>query len=182
MTTEKQIEIAYAIIATELVQKVFHSCHLHKDENSTTMYPVYQAGREFTYAGIDDAVGLFAYIRTNGDIIGAPFKLNSCDHAYTLTIPLRVVFFNDNESRNHEELTRQLGTFAFLKGVNLVRIITDRIRLVKEESPIFRANFDAQTFYVAFDINATIQMMANTCASKACATYLNPITCPAPTP
>lgn len=183
MTTAKQIDIAHAIIATGLTKKVFHSCQLLKNSDSVTMYPVYQRGAEFTYAGIDDAKGLFAYIRTAGDIVGVPFKLSSCERTYTMTAPMRVVFFNDNEDRNHEELIRQLGTFTFLKNVNLVRIITDKFRLVKEESQVFREKFDGKTFYVAFDVSVTFILLPSDCEKTDCLTYPNPVTsCPAAAP
>lgn len=183
MTTEKQIEIAQAIIATELVTKVFHSCQLLKNDQSQTFYPVFPKGNEFTYAGIDDAKGLFAYIRTNGDIIGTPFKVASCDSTYTMTAPLRVVFFNDNEDRNQEELIRMLGTFTFMKNVTLIRIITDKFRLVREESPVFRERFDGKTFYVAFDVFVTFILLPSDCETKECIAHPNPITpCPAAAP
>ena len=180
MNTAKQIEIAEEIIRTGLVGKVFHSCQLLKNDQLQTLYPAYQVGAEFTYAGIDDTRGLFAYIRTNGDIVSVPFKVQSCARAYTITVPLRVVFFNDNESRDHAELVRQLGTFAYLSGVTLVRIITDKFRLVREESSLFRAKFDGQSFYVAFDISLTFVFSASDCESKVCQVYPNPVTtCPA---
>ena len=183
MTTEKQIPIAEAIIATGLVSKVFHSCQLLKNEEQQTLYPAYQIGAEFTYAGIDDTRGLFAYIRTNGDSFAVPFKLGACGRSYTMTVPLRVVFFNDNESRDHDELVRQLGTFTFLSGLTLVKITTDKFRLVREESPLFRSKFDGRTFYVAFDVSITFILLPSDCENKICKVYPNPVTtCPAAAP
>lgn len=175
MTTEKQIEIAQRILETDLVKKVFHSCQLLKNDQSQTIYPAYQRGAEFTYAGIDDTKGLFAYIRNNGDMVGVPFKMSACGRTYTMTAPLRVVFFNDNEDRNQEELIRQLGTFTFLKNVTLQRIITDKFRLVKEESAIFRERFDGKTFYVAFDVFVTFILLPSDCENKTCNVHPNPI-------
>lgn len=180
MTVKKQIEIAEAIISTGLVKKVFHSCQILRDEANRSMYPAYQHGNEFTYAGIDDAIGLFAYIRINGDAQAVPLKVTSCQGAYTVTAPMRVVFFNDNESRNHEELTRQLSAFTFIKNVSLTRIVTDRERLVREESQLFREKFDGKTFYIAIDVNVTFILLPSHCAPEACIVYPNPVTsCPA---
>lgn len=179
MTTEKQIEIAQTIIGTGIVNKVFHSCQILRDDNQQ-LYPVYQLGKEWTYAGIDDAKGLFAYIRSNGDIVSVPFKLQSCARAYDVTAPLRVVFFSDNEERNQEELLSKLSSFTFLSGLNLVRIVTDKFRLVKEESPVFRARFDGKTFYAAFDVTANFILLPSTCETDPCMVHPNPITsCPA---
>jgi len=183
MTVKKQIEIAEEIIKTGLVTKVFHSCQLLKDEEGRTVYPAYQVGAEFTYAGIDDAKGLFAYIRVNGDAQAVPLKLTSCQGAYTVTAPLRVVFFNDNESRNQDDLATRLLTFTFLQNVFLVRVISDRHRLVREESQVFREKFDGKTFYVAVDINVTFILLPSDCAPEACIVYPNPVTtCPAAVP
>jgi hypothetical protein len=180
MTTKQQIAIAEAIIKTGLVTKVFHSCELLRNDQSQTLYPAYMLGKEFVYTGIDDAKGLFAYIRTNGDTVSVPFKMDSCAKSYTITVPMRVVFFNDNESRDFQELTRLLSSFTFLTNVNLVRIITDKFRLVREESPMFRENFDGQTFYVAVDITLTFVLLPSDCEPNVCPIYQNPVTtCPA---
>lgn len=175
MTTEKQLEIAHEIVATGLVKKVFHSCQLLKNDQNQTMYPAYQRGAEYTYSGIDDTHGLFSYIRTNGDMVGSPEKLQSCGRTYKMLAPLRVVFFNDNEDRNQEELMRMLGTFTFMQNVNLVRIITDKFRLVKEESNLFRERFDGKTFYIAFDITVAFILLPSDCERKTCIVHPNPI-------
>jgi hypothetical protein len=183
MTVKKQVEIAEEIIKTGLVTKVFHSCQLLRDDQSRTLYPAYQVGAEFTYAGIDDSKGLFAYIRNNGDAQAVPLKITSCQGAYTVTAPLRIVFFNDNEDRNQDDLALQLMPFTFLKNVFLVRVINDRQRLVREESSVFREKFDGKTFYLAVDINVTFILLPSDCAPEACIVYPNPITsCPAAVP
>lgn len=183
MTTEKQIAIANEILATGMVEKVFHNCQLLKNEESQTLYPVYQRGADFIYSGLDDTIGLFAYIRTNGDMSGVPMKIQSCGRDYSMTSPLRVVFFNDNETRNHEELIRQLASFTFMQNVTLQRIITDKFRLVREESPLFRESFDGKTFYIAFDIAVTFILLPSDCEKKTCIAHPNPLTqCPVVAP
>ncbi len=180
MTTEKQIEIANAILASGIVTQVFHSCKMLRDD-SIGLYPAYQKGEEFVYTGIDDAKGLFGYIRENGDMSGEEFKVASCSRSYEMTAPLRVVFFSDNEKRNHEELLAQLTKFTFMSKVTLVRIITDKFRLKQEESPLFRESFGGNTFYVAFDVSVSFVLLPNTCEpASACITHPNPIKpCPA---
>lgn len=177
MTTEKQIEIAQKILSTGLVKKVFHSVQLLTNENGI-MHPAYPKGGEFTYAGIDDTHGLFGYIRTNGDMAGVPLKIGSCIHAYTMTIPLRVVFFNDSEDRDFEWLTTKLISFTFQKSVSLNRIITDKYRLKQEESPIFREKFDGKTFYIAIDIFITLPLKPSDCETDDCIVHPNPLLCP----
>jgi hypothetical protein len=182
MTTKKQIEIAEAIINTGLVSKVFHSCQLIKDDNFVTQYPVYRQGKEYVYAGLDDTKGLFAYIRQNGDSAGVPLKIQSCGRSYDMDASLRVVFFNDNEERDQDDLLTKLSSFTFLTGVTLQRIIVDKFRLVKEESQIFRQRFDGKTFYAAFDVLVSFILLPSDCVSDPCVVYKNPVTsCPAAT-
>lgn len=177
MTTDKQIEIAEHLIAGGLVKSVFHSCQLLKDHQNGTYYPVYAKGAEYTYAGIDDTKGLFAYIRNHGDPVAIPYKLSSCPGAYSVTVPLRVVFFNNSEDRDHEYLTTRLLSFTFLKSVNLSRIITDKNRLKNEESPIFRETFDGKTFYIAVDVQVTVIMTNKICEKDNCIVHPNPLKC-----
>jgi hypothetical protein len=180
MTTKKQIEIAEAIVNTGLVSKVYHSVQLIKDDNFVTQYPVYRQGKEYVYTGLDDARGLFAYIRNAGDTSGVPLKIQSCGRSYDMDASLRIVFFNDNEERDQDELLRQLASFTFLTGVTLQRIITDKFRLVKEESQIFRQRFDGKTFYAAFDVLVSFILLPSDCATDECVVYKNPVTtCPA---
>lgn len=175
-----QIAIAEEIIKTGLVNKVFHSCELVRDENGQVIYPAYKIGGELSYAGISDTKGLFAYIRNNGDPVGANFKVDSCGKNYQMTAPLRVVFFSDYEKRDFETLITQLTSFSFLSKVTLVRIINDKFRLIREESPMFQHNFDGKTFYVAFDVTVSFVLLKSNCEFDSCKTYLNPVTsCPA---
>lgn len=177
MTTEKQIEIAENILAGGLVKKVFHSVQLLTGENGR-MYPAYPKGGEYSYSGIDDTHGLFAYIRANGDFVGTPFKIGSCGHTYGMTIPLRIVFFNDGEDRNHEFLTTKLSAFTFMHNVTLNKIITDKYRLRSEESPIFREHFDGKTFYIAIDVFISVILKPSDCETDDCIVYPNPKLCP----
>lgn len=175
MRITQQIEIATAILATGLVSKVYHSCELYRDPQKGTMYPVYLKGGEQTYVGVDDTQDLFAYIRTNGDIAAVPNKTQSCGRSYDLTTPLRVVFFRDNEPFDHGILIDALSQFTMLKGVTLSRIIDDKVRLVREESDIFRPTFDGRTFYVAFDILVSSLLLPSTCEIDLCDVFTNPI-------
>jgi hypothetical protein len=180
MTTDLQIEMAKQILASGLVTNVYHNSQLIRDQADSQLYPAYQVGEEFLYVGVDDTKGLFCYIRTNGDLAGLPLKVASCARSYDMNAPLRVVFFNDHEERNHEQLITQLSKLTFLTGVTLQRIITDKYRLAKEESPLGRIKLDGNTFYVAFDVLAHFVLLPSTCEPTPCIVHPNPITqCPA---
>lgn len=177
MTTQQQIQIADKIIATGLVAKVFHSAvMLVDDQNGQRLYPAFKQGADFHYLGPDDTRGLFAYIRINGEISSVPFKVDSCGRNYEVTTPLRVVFFNDHEDRDHAWLLTKLASFSFLSGVTLQRIIEDKFRLMREESDLYRARFDGKTFYVAFDVLLKVLLLASQCEDIApCESFANPI-------
>lgn len=175
MTTEHQINIAKEILKTGLVSRVFHSCHLLRDEQAQQFFPVYKRGEDQPYIGIDDSKGLFAYIRANGDATPRDAKLGGCLHNYDMLAPLRVVFFSDNEKRDFNVLTTQLAAFTFVPPVKLVRIITDTHRLLREEQPIYTHSFDGQTFYIAFDITINFLLLPSHCEQKNCVAFPNPI-------
>lgn len=176
MTTDLQIEIANAILKTGLVTKVFHSCQLIRQEDGTQLYPAYPNGKDFVYMGPDDTKGFFAYLRSSGDLTMVPELIGGCKKSYTVTAPLRVVFFHDDETRNHEDLVTKLSTFTFLANVTLARVITDKFRLVREESDLYRPSFDAKTFYTAFDITLNLVLLQEDCGpDQVCAVQQNPI-------
>jgi len=182
MTTLKQIEIAEHLKTTGLVAKVFHSVQILSNRETGVIYPAYPKGGEYTYSGIDDTHGLFAYIRTAGDAVATPIKIQSCGHAFDVAIPLRVVFFHDVEGRDHEQLTTKLLSFTFIKNVRLIRVISDKFRLQREESPLFRNHFDGKTFYIAVDIFISVILKPSDCESENCIIYPNPIICPVVAP
>lgn len=176
MTTQKQLDIAQALLETGLVGKVFHSCQLIRNTDQQNLYPAYPKGTDFIYIGPDDTKGVFAYIRANGDTVAVPNKVASCARNYELTAPLRVVIYHDIETRNHQDLQRRLASFTYLTGVTLVRMIDDKFRLVREESDLYRQHFDAKTFYIAFDITVSILLLQSECeAEEPCEVKANPI-------
>lgn len=177
MTTKQQIDIADRIIATGLVNKVYHSAILLRDDqNNQRLYPAYQRGADFVYVGPDDTQGMFAYIRINGEISSVPFKIQSCSGSSQMTVPLRIVFFNDNETRDHAWLMLKLAAFTFMGNITLQRVIEDKFRLVKEESDLYRSRFDGKTFYVAFDVFLKVLLLSSQCEdSQPCESSTNPI-------
>lgn len=175
MTTDIQIGIAQNIIASGIVNKVYHSCQLLRDEQYQQFFPVYRKGAEQPYIGIDDTKGLFAYIRANGDMSAEVSRVASCSNAYDMKAPLRVVFFSDNERRDFGLLVTRLSAFAFAAGVRLNRVITDMNKLLKDEQPNFAHQFDGQTFYVALDITVTFVLSPNLCEQTDCKAYVNPL-------
>lgn len=174
MTTAIQMRIAQEILGTGLVTKVYHSCELVRDDQKV-LNPAYKVGAEYRLIGIDDEEGLFGYIRANGEITSVPLPLTSCNRSYTVTAPLRVVFYHDREERDEGWLLKRLTSFTFLQDVTLQRIVVDKFRLAREESDVQDPNFDGQVFYVAVDILVKTILLPSDCAEAACPVHPNPI-------
>lgn len=175
MTTEIQIDIAKQIIGTALVTKVYHSAELIRDTSRGLLFPAYRSGADYIFIATEDSKGIYAYIRANGDYSATPLKIQSCASSYDMRVPLRVVFFSDNETRDRNFLIEKLASFSFMSGVQLIRVIDDKFRLIREEAPLVRENFDGQTFYIAFDILVKKLLLPSDCERETCETFPNPI-------
>jgi hypothetical protein len=175
MTTSIQVEIANAILATTLVTKVFHSSELLRDNERGLLFPAYRAGADYIFIPVDDTLGLYAYIRSNGDYQATPLKIASCVRSYDMSVPLRIVFFSDNEKRDRNFLIEKLASFSFMTGVQLIRVIDDKFRLIREEAPLVREKFDGQTFYIAFDVLVKKVLSPSDCERDECEVFTNPI-------
>lgn len=175
MITEFEIDIAESLIATGLVNEVYHSVELIEDKTGAK-FPAYQKGNEQFYIGPDDSLGRFAYIRQTGPAKAANIDLQgSCSGMAKLAVPLRVVVFKDNEKENHDALLQRLLAFTFMKNVNLVSFTSNSFQLGKQESPVGEFAFDATTFYVAIDVIVNIIITATMCKDDTCKLYPNPI-------
>lgn len=180
MIVEQQIEIAKRILALGAgVQQVFHSAELVRDPQRGIVGPAYRlpGGQEYKYVGLEDAQGFSAYIRYNGDAVATNLKVGSCAGYSTLIYPLRVVAFNDQESRDHGVLTDWLSQLSYLPNVSLTRIVVDKFALIKAESDQVRAHFDASVYYVAFDLLVNAISLPSNCAPDLCRVFDNPLKC-----
>jgi hypothetical protein len=175
MIIEKQIEIAKALIATGLVDSVFHSCELVEDEKGTK-FPAYKVGNEQFYCGPDDRKKMFAYIRNSGPAFRIiEGKESSEDKLYRMSAPHRIAVFQDHVKDDFDALTKRLLKVAFIKDVSLVSFNSNAFQLSKQESPIGNFSFDATTFYLAIDVQIKFWFYANQCDSDSCVVFPNPI-------
>ncbi len=109
--------------------------------------------------------------------MATPLKVGGCAVYSTLSYPLRVVVFNDQETRDHAVLTDQLSQLSYLPNVSLTRIVVDKFALVKAESDQVRASFDASVYYVAFDLLVNSLSLPSNCAVDLCRAFGNPLKC-----
>lgn len=179
MIVEQQIEIAKRILALGAgVQQVFHSVELVRDPQRGIVGPAYRlpGGQEYRYVGLEDAQGFTAYIRYNGDAAATPQKVGGCASYATLVYPLRVVVFNDYESRDHGVLTHWLSQLSYLPNVSLTRVLVDKFALVRAESDQVKPSFDASVYYAAFDLLVN-SISLPSCAAELCGAFDNPLKC-----
>lgn len=175
MITEKQIEIGKALLATKLVNSVYHSAELVEDGKGVK-FPAYKIGNEQFYVGPDDSMKMFAYIRSNGAAVRQEEnKEGSCAKMYKISAPHRVVIFQDRVTGNFDAIISKLLSLTFIKDVSLISFNNNAFQLGKQESPIGKFAFDATTFYLAVDIQIKFWIFSNKCDEDPCITYVNPI-------
>lgn len=177
MTTDKQIEIARALVATGLINKAFHSVELLPDAEGTGSFPAYKVGKEQYYVGPADNKGRFAYIRESGLTVRAEFdNTGSANKGYRVTTPCKVVIFSDHETADFEKLkTKLMNAFIFLPDVDFTSVSADAFVNGKNESPIGDYAFDATTFYIVVNIVIKGRLHRSNCPSEICVNHTNPI-------
>ena len=176
MMTEQQIALAKLLIATGVVDRVYHSVKLHADEAHSNKYPVYAKGAEEFYIGPDDKKNRFAYIRQTGPVTKGEERLESSEQKmYFLLAPNRIVVFKDREKENVDRLIRKLLATCFTENISLVSYQHDAFKLAKQETPIGNFSFDATTFYLAIDVQIRWWIDAKDCEEESCIVYPNPI-------
>lgn len=175
MITEKQTEIADVLLATGLIEKVYHSCELVEDEKGVK-FPAYKIGNEQYYIGPDDSKKMFAYIRANGPAYTSRNLLEgSCAKMYNVSAPHRIVIFQDHCKEDFDALARQLLKVGFIKDIALTSFSNNAFQLARQESPIGNFAFDATTFYLAIDVTIKLQLRGSECDNDTCIVHPNPI-------
>ncbi len=164
-----------SLLNTGLVQKIYHSVIIH--EQGDNRYPAYRVGDEWHYTGVDDTKIMGCYLRQTGDLQNARTEhVTSCEKFYITRVPYRLVFFNDHETRNHDDLQVKIMNIVFEKDIEFVRFINDKTRLANEETALKGFNFGGNTFYAALDFFVLIRLTRNNCGTEiSCGEIENPI-------
>lgn len=155
------------MIDTTIVKKVYHSVILLPGnlENATKPAAPTSNGR-YEYVGVDDTKGFTTYLRQIGPAeVVTQERVGSCGgYNYKMQVPHRLVFYNDIEKRDSDELIAKLtkAVISFPK-IRLQRIITDRRDLLNQEAPAGSYKFKNSTFYAAVDFFVLLELQADTC-------------------
>lgn len=166
-----------AVWNTGLVTKIFHSVLITKTTDGH-IKPVAPVGGSYQYVGVEDTEGFVAYCRQAGDVeilkeepVGAGLRF------YHLQVLHRLVFFNSNESRTHEDLTAQFlkAVMSVPKDVRLRKAITMPVQLLQQESPTGKYVFTPDTYYCGIEFFVLLRLQADTCPQEIkCAGLPNP--------
>jgi hypothetical protein len=166
-----------AVWNTGLVTKIFHSVLITKNKDGH-IKPVAPVAGSYQYVGVEDTEGFTAYCRQAGDVeilreepIGAALRY------YHLQIPHRMVFFNQHETRTHEDITALLlkAVMSVPKDIRLRKAITMPVQLLQQESPTGKFTFEPGTYYAGIEFFVLLKIQADTCPQEIkCAGIPNP--------
>jgi hypothetical protein len=155
------------VISTRLVTGIFHSVKMQtKDGISKPVAPI---NGIFEGVGIDDRKGFTAYCRQTGPAdVDKTEKIGGCNSKiYTFSVPHKIVFFNQEEKRDHDTIMAKLTAAVMgTKSVRIQRLLTLPDDIIRTEAPNGRFNFREDTFYSAIDFLLLLKIGEDTCATE----------------
>lgn len=161
-------ELFRNVLQTKFVTGIYHSVMLKPIAEGGSK-PAAPVNRRYEYVGVNDVKGFSCYCRQVGsaEVLNAE-RLGGCNtKKYRFQILHRLVFYNDNEKRSHEEiialLTRAVTKTNFL---TLQKIVTIPEEILRSEVPTGRFTFKENTFYVAFDFFVLLDIQADNCEAE----------------
>ncbi len=156
-----------AILQTKFVTGVHHSVKIQSQEGIGK--PVAPVNGKFIYVGIDDREGFTCYCRQTGPAdVESVEKIGGCSKKkYRLQVPHRLVFYNQEETRDHDTITARLTAATMdVYLVKLQRVLTIPDDILRTESPTGRFTFRDNSFYIAIDFFVLLDVMADTCETE----------------
>lgn len=159
---------------SESFSEVYHSVEIvtiFDDGKISEKFPAINLGKEWlslSPADVKDTI----YIRRNGDdTLQEELRLGSCTKSYKMRTPLRIVYFNMNGDDKALFFMMQAILSRYVRPVAVIR---DKFKLLREESN-GAYNFSAKTVYVAIDVFASWDLLADNCDQDFCIELDNPI-------
>lgn len=165
------------VIATGYVEKIYHSVIMNPTKEGGKKPSAFIDSR-VTYLGPDDTKGFSCYCRETGPTeIRSEERLSSCNlKLFKLQTPFRMVFQNQIEERNHEEIISALiGAFSKTSKVKFVRLNSIALDLLAQETPTGSFTITENTFYQAIDFLLLLEIQGTTCETDtSCNNLENP--------
>lgn len=153
------------IIATGLVKEIFHSVLIRDIQGNKK--PLVPVEGSFINVGPDDTQKFLTYCRANGPIdFEQEEKIGAQKKILWIRIPHKIVFFNDDEPRDHDQLT---GTFiqavVGTPGIRFARAYTIPDQILQTETN-GQYTFTPSTYYSAIDFSLLLKLQANDCEAE----------------
>lgn len=155
------------IIATKFVNSIYHSVVIESKDGERR--PVASIDGKYRYVGIQDNNGFSCYCRQIGPAeVQKTFNVAACGKNITrFQVPHRIIFFNANEERNHEDiLAKLIGVTMGSYRITISRINNIREDLLRQEVPTGRFNFTENTFYQGIDFFVLLDLQTDNCEQE----------------
>lgn len=157
---------------------VYHSVRM-KPLTSGGFVPAAPVNGKFIPVGIDDAKGFTCYVRQIGAAENVKEeRIGGCgaNKLYRFNVPHRVVFFNNKETRSHDEITSiLLKAIMKTEFVKIQRVHINHEEILRAEAPTGRYGFAEATFYMAIDFFILLDTQTDNCDTEIqCEKVANP--------
>jgi len=160
-------EVFANVLATRIVTGVYHSVKLQNKQGVTK--PVAPINGIFEGVGPDDTKGFTAYCRQTGPADVDKFeRIGGCNSKlYTFSVPHKIVFFCDEEKRDHDSLFAKLTAAVMnTKKVRIQRLMSIPEDILRTEAPNGRFDFREYTFYAAIDFLLLLDIAEDKCGEE----------------
>lgn len=131
--------------------------------------PAAPVNQRFKYVGLDDTKGFSCYCRQSGpaEVIEAE-KLGGCNlRKYRFQVPTKLVFFNNLETRSHDEIVALLLQAVMKTSfIRLQKFLTIPEEILKSEAPTGRFQFKENTFYLSIEFFLLLDIQNDNCTTE----------------
>lgn len=163
------------VIETKIVKEIFHSVIVRTI--SGNMKPLAPVGTAFQGVGPDDTQKFLTYCRATGPMdFEQEQRIGSCQSKILFArVPHKIVFFNDDEERDHDALTGKLIQAVIgTPDVRFIRAYTIPEQILQTESN-GQYTFTPSTYYTAIDFSLLLKLQGKDCEQEfGCKSLRNP--------
>jgi len=157
------------VLQTKFVNEIYHSV-LMKPTPEGGNKPVAPVNKRYIYVGLNDTKGFSCYCRQSGsgDVVSTE-SLGSCggQKKYRFQVPTKLVFFNDNEERSHDDIIGKLVQAVIKTNfIRFQKITNNPDEILRSEAPTGKFQFKENTFYVALDFFLLLDIQVDNCTTE----------------
>lgn len=165
------------LIDTGIVRNVYHSVVIRQDGDHKK--PAAPVSDRFQYVGVDDSKRFTTYCRAIGAMeVVKEEKFASCGGKnIRVQILHRLVFFNQKESRDFDDISGKLINAVLKTGnkIKFQRLVTNYQDILLQEAPTGQFKFTPSTYYTAIEFFVILDLTTNNCQQEIrCSGIENP--------